>query len=369
MATREELKQIINAPIPMARNTYLHFYNGGKLRAEFVGDPSKVDDFYSEEWFFSTNRAITPGRDNPPDKGFSKIRMPSGEIINITQLLEAFPNEVLGKAHAAKYGPTLGLLVKLFDVGEGAHIPVHWHPSPAFSKKYLKNDYGKNESWGVVNTRPGAKVWVGWKKDVDPKEFRKWMDAQDVQTMRKHMYEIELKPGMVTFLRDSIVHSLGEGCCILEPQEPTDWNILAEWEGFPYGKEDGTCGVGWDTALQAADFSAMKPEYLNDYILRKPRTARQEDGNVEVEFLPEEARPYFWLTRYTVKTRMAAPQSPNYYGIIVTRGKGVLKGDFKDVAIRRGLGVLIPACVDGVDFVNTGSDPLEIFCCFPPKSA
>ena len=62
---------------------------------------------------------------------------------------------------------------------------------------------------------------------------------------------------MVTFIRPGIVHSLGSGCCVLEPQEPSDWNILAEWEGYPFSKEDAHCGSGWDLALDVAEFTKL----------------------------------------------------------------------------------------------------------------
>ena len=42
MASNDEMKALLAAPIPMARNTYLHFYNGGKLRAEFGEDNAKI---------------------------------------------------------------------------------------------------------------------------------------------------------------------------------------------------------------------------------------------------------------------------------------------------------------------------------------
>ena len=254
MASKDELKPMIERPIYLAPNTYLHFYNGGKLRAKFMGEPDPQDDFRSEEWIFSTNRAVTPGRDNPVDKGQSRVEMPSGEIILLQDILKSFPEETLGAKHFEKYGPYLGVLFKIFDVGDNAHIPVHWHPSPAFSSKYLNSPFGKNEAWIVIDTRPGAKAWVGFKEDIDKEDFKKWMYAQDVEEMRKHMHVIEPKPRDVIYLNDGWVHSLGAGLCILEPQEPTDWNILAEWEEYPYEKEDAACGLDWDTGLEAARF-------------------------------------------------------------------------------------------------------------------
>lgn len=367
MASKDLLAQMLKAPIFMAPNSFLHFYNGGKLRAEFLGEPDPKDDYRSEEWIFSTNRAITPSRENPPDKGFSRIQLPNGEIVLLKELLEAFPIETLGEAHFKKFGANLGILVKIFDVGENSHIPVHWHPSPSFSQRYLNSPYGKNEAWIVIGTRPGAKAWIGWKRDISIEEFKEWLDAQDVEAMRANMHEIKPKVGDVIFLRDSIVHSLGAGLCILEPQEPTDWNILAEWKDYPFGKNDGTLGLDWDIALQAADFKAMSPEYLNNYVLRKPMIARQEDGNVEEKLLPEEAKPYFQLSRYKISTRMQIPRSKGFHCITVTKGSGMLHGSFGHVPVKRGKSVFVPACMPSYELVSDGDEVLEAVYFFPPE--
>lgn len=370
MATTEEMKQVLGRPIYLAPNTYLHFYNGGKLRATFMNEPDPKDDFRSEEWIFSTNRAITPGRENPPDKGFSKVELPSGETINLQELLEAFPAETLGTKHYETFGPNLGILVKIFDVGDDAHIPVHWHPSPEFATEHLDSPNGKNEAWVVVGTRPGAKAWIGFKEDVPVEEFREWMEAQDVETMRKHMHEIEPKVGDVIFLRDSYVHSLGSGLCILEPQEPTDWNILAEWEGFPYDREGGTCGLGWDVALTAGDFSRMPEDYLNNYVLRTPQVARQEEGGTEYALVPDEAHQWFNVQRVVVDTKMPMPGDRGFYCLIpVGNGKGKLVGAFGEVPIERSKHVMIPAELGEYEIVNSGDGPLEVICCYPPKLA
>ena len=91
----------------------------------------------------------------------------------------------------------LGVLFKIFDVGEGAHIPIHWHPTPQFAQKHLNSSFGKNEAWIIIGTRPGAKAWIGWKEPLDPKEFHQLMDAQDIETLRGLMHVVEPKVGEV----------------------------------------------------------------------------------------------------------------------------------------------------------------------------
>jgi len=367
-ATKDVLRKTLERPVELPSNTYLHFYNGGKLRAEFMGEPSPKDDFRSEEWILSTNRAITPGRDNPPDKGISRVRLADGSVALITELLEAFPVECLGEKHYKRFGATLGVLVKIFDVGDGAHIPVHWHPSPEFAKQHLKSPYGKNECWIVIGTRPGAKAWVGWKEEVGEARFRQWMEAQDVAAMRAQLREIEPKVGDIIFLRDGFVHSLGSGLCVLEPQEPSDWNILAEWKGYPYSRDDANCGLGWDLALECARFDAMSLDYLNGYVRRQRLTVRQTDGAREDEPLPEEARRFFWFSCLDLKpgSKLDLKGDGSFYGLIGVQGEGELRGAFGSLPIRRGRSYFVPARLPAFDLVNTGKSRLEVYRAFPP---
>jgi len=188
-----------------------------------------------------------------------------------------------------------------------------------------------------------------------------------VETMRAHMHEITPKVDDVIFLRDSFVHSLGSGMCILEPQEPTDWNILAEWKDYPFGKDEGTLGLDWDTALKAADFSAMSLDYLNNYVQRTPIIARKENGNIEEKLLPEEAKPYFQLSRYKISTNMHITRSKGFHCMTFTKGSGMLHGSFGHVPIKRGKSIFVPACMPGYDLVSDGEGTLEAIYFFPPE--
>ena len=366
MASKSELQSILDAPIALAPNTFLHFYGGGKLRAEFMGEPDPKDDYRSEEWMFSTNRAITPGRDNPPDKGFSRIQLPSGEMALLKDLLEAFPNETLGKSHVRKFGTNLGVLLKIFDVGDDSHIPIHWHPSPEFARQHLDSPFGKTEAWIVIGTRPGAKAWIGCKESISIEQFSELMHAQDIQSLRSLMHLLEPKVGDVIYVPPGMIHSLGSGLCVLEPQEPTDWSILAEWEGFPYESEDGTLGLGWDLALQAADFSKLELDELNGYIKRTPVKIREEGDSREERLLPDQATPYFQASRLIVDSKLEMPVGRGFHCLVTLRGKGQLRGLFDDVPIERGKSVFIPASLSSYDIVNEGDAPMELVCCIPP---
>ena len=192
------------------------------------------------------------------------------------------------------------------------------------------------------------------------------MHAQDIEALRGFMHLIEPTVGEVIYVPPGVIHSLGSGLCVLEPQEPTDWSILAEWEGFPYESEDGTLGLGWDLALKAADFSKLEMDELNGYIKRTPLIIRDEGGNREEWLLPDEATPYFQASRLVVDSRLNIPEGRGFHCLVILQGRGKLSGAFDDIPVERGKSVFIPACLSAYDIVNTADTPMEVVCCYPP---
>jgi mannose-6-phosphate isomerase len=174
----------------------------------------------------------------------------------------------------------------------------------------------------------------------------------------------------VIFLRDSFAHSLGSGLCILEPQEPTDWNILAEWKGYPFGKNDCTLGLDWKTALQAVDYRKMPLNYLNNYVKRTPVVARAKGQAKEYRLVPEEAKKYFMVYRLVVPPgeMMTMPAGRGFYCAVTTGGEGKLVGPFPEVSTRRGVSYFIPTTLPKYAFVCTSKKPLVVICCHPPKA-
>ena len=122
-------------------------------------------------------------------------------------------------------------------------------------------------------------------------------------------------------------------------------------------------------ALQAADFTAMPLDYLNNYVKRTPELLRSENGSREDVLVPKEAKKYFWLTRLTVTNKLSMPSDRGFYCAITTQGEGKLVGPFDEKSIKRGISVFIPASLPPYEVVNTGDKPLEVVCCYPPEIA
>jgi mannose-6-phosphate isomerase len=235
------------SPTPVHR-----FYRGGALLGALRGDAGE-DGFFPEDWVGSITSANNPGRDMPHE-GLS--RLADGRLLR--DVVAGDPVGWLGDEHVARFGASTGLLVKLLDSAE--RLPVHAHPDRAFARSRLDSPFGKTEAWFVLRTRgEAADVWVGLREPVERERYLAWIESQDVESLLDSLNRLAVRAGDVVYVPAGVPHALGEGVLIAEVQEPTDFSLLCEWDGFPIAPEDGHLGLGWDVAVEALDLGAQEP--------------------------------------------------------------------------------------------------------------
>ena len=289
-------------PLVLPPNVLTHFYAGGRRIARLRGI-ELASDHMPEEWIGAVNTAF----------GHSKLglsRLADGTLVR--DAIAADPEAFLGPGRSEP-----GLLVKLLDAGQ--RLPVHFHPSREFAREALASPYGKTEAWLIIEAEPGASVHVGFKQDVTLERLREWMRTQDSAAMLAAMHELPVRAGDTVFVPAGTAHAIGAGILMVELQEPTDFSVLLEWDGFELSEDDGHLNLGWDRALQA----------LN-------REGWDEAGARALlgPALPAEADPYFRFER----VRGGDALDPGFSILVGLGGDGALD----DLPFGRGGAVLVP---------------------------
>jgi mannose-6-phosphate isomerase len=305
-------------PQVLPPNVLKHFYEGGPRIAALRG-VTLDSDHMPEEWIGATSSMFAQ-----PERGPSRFE--DGTLVR--DAVQRDPEGYLGAEHVARYGADPGLLVKLLDAGQ--RLPTHFHPGRAFAREALDSGHGKTEAWIILEADPGAAVWAGFKRPVELDEVRDWMRTQDAAAMLAAMHELPVAAGDVVFVPAGTAHAIGDGILLLELQEPTDFSVLLEWEGFQLSPHDGHLNLGWDRALEALDRDASDP----------PQAAPT---------LPGDADPYFRAERISGDASLDA----GFSILVVLGGEGTLG----DLPLRKGMAVLIPygageTRIEGVDAIR-----------------
>lgn len=315
-------KAMIEQPIFFERNRAYRVYLGGKLFSDFFGDAPE-DSNFPEEWIASAVRA----RNDPPRREREGVSVVEGTDIYFDDLIEKYRNELLGPSGK------LRLLVKVLD--SAIRLPAQAHPDRAFSRLYFNSEYGKTESWLILGTRPGAKLFFGFKEDVTEEEFARAIEESeyDKNAMERLLCPITPEVGEMYIVPAKTAHAIGAGCLILEIQEPTDFTIQPERYCGEHRLSDHEMYLGIDKKIALNCFTFGKqPESkcipVTTFV----------DNTIKIESLigPDQTN-CFVVNRITLTGGTYDISLEETYGIyIVTEGEGMLLGDGYERPLKKG---------------------------------
>ena len=325
-------------PIFFEKNRVYRVYTGGKLFADFFSDDS-TESNYPEEWVVSAVHALNEGSTDIHE-GISKIK---GEELYLDEALAKYKKEILGDRDGIE------ILTKILN--SSIRLPVQAHPDRPFSKKYFDSKYGKEESWIILGTEPGAKIFYGFKDGVTIEQFEKAIDESDNSTtvMEDLLVGYDVKPGDVVYIPAKMVHAIGAGCLLLEVQEPTDFTIQPErWCGeHRLSDNEMYLGLTKEQALECFDIDKKFPVPL------EPVTLFESDNISYKSFIDDR-----WTETFTVRQiklnggRFLLDKGCVIY--VVIDGEGKITGDGYEKEIRKGDYFLVPEIIKD-KFTLTGN--------------
>ncbi len=346
-------KKLVMQPIFFKENRVFRVYLGGKGFEPFNSE-MKGDSMFPEEWVASKVKAINPKYFGPRD-GVSVVE---GTDLFFDDLLNDYPEELLG-------GRKYDCLVKFLD--SQIRLPVQVHPTKAFSREYFHSEYGKTEAWLVVGTRPGAKIYFGFKDKIDINTLSELEERSENERdiMSSILGEVDAKVGDMYIITAGLIHAIGAGCTIIEVQEPTDFTIQPErWCGdYHISYEEEYIGLDKMTALKCFNFDLYGKKAL-DVARISPKVVR-DDGKVKIEnLITYDDTPCFAENRYTLTGgSYTMTYGPSVW--ILLEGEATITGDGYERKMIKGDYFYLPYAAEN-KFTLT-SDNATFVECLPSK--
>lgn len=144
--------------------------------------------------------------------------------MTLEEFIEAEGKEVLG-SHCRRFRD-FPILIKFIDAKQNLSIQVH--PNNRYA---LKNEgqYGKTEMWYIMDAKPGAFLYYGFKTEVSKEEFAKRIEEDSLLEV---LNAVPVQKGDVLFIESGTIHAIGEGILIAEIQQ----NSNVTYRVYDYGR-------------------------------------------------------------------------------------------------------------------------------------
>lgn len=366
------LERLAQGPIPLLANRVWRTYSGGRLIEQWQGNHASEDGRFPEDWIASVVKATNVGREHILDEGLSKVPLADGSIVTLQDVIRSNPPAFLGQDHVEQFGLATALLVKVLDAAERLTIQVH--PDNAFANTWFRSPFGKTEAWYVLGRRDGGAeppyVLLGFKPGVTRETWRALFEDQDIQGMVNALHRIPIHEGQVLLVEAGTPHAIGEGCFLIEIQEPTDYTLRVE-RMTPKGESvpDSAChqGLGFDTMLESFRYQSHTPEAVFQRFVCQPRSKGAVEGGELVTLLDDQNTTRFAMDKLTVQTRVTYEKSSAFSVAIVVQGAGTVIWDHGQTTVRQGQSFFLPASLQRSVWVRDSDNPLMVILCHPPR--
>ena len=261
----------------------------------------------------------------------------------LTELIDKYKGELLGKRVYEKYGKKFPLLFKFIDAQKDLSIQVHPNDEIA-SKRH--NSFGKTEMWYILQADEQARLILGFKEGVDQKEY---LEALENGKLEEKMREVPVKKGDAFHLKPGTVHAIGGGIVLAEIQQSSDITYrIYDWNR---PDTDGNLReLHTSKALEVIDFSPSTEAQLTvSKVYNRANTLCET--------------PYF----HTALLNLSQPLLRNYKGLdsfvvyMCTEGDVILKVGETSLHFKKGESLLIPAAISQVQIETKAATILEVY--------
>jgi mannose-6-phosphate isomerase len=226
-----------------------------------------------------------------------------------------------------------------------------------------ESDFGKEESWYVIgcrdDTQEPAYVILGFKEGISRKKFEELYRQEDMQGLENLCHKIPVQTGDVFFVGGGLVHALGEGCFVIEVQEPSDITVV------PITNEKRSKAHNRETL---EDNDTYEQRMLGSFIydgcsyeenLRRWRipnkTIREGAWGKEYVLVGTDQTAYFSFTRIDVKgdTEIVSTGFPRVAMVLEGTGQFIFEGG--TMKLQKGDEIFLPWSIPGLRLTGENS--------------
>ncbi len=278
---------------------------------------------------------------------------------SIGDIMETYLDRITGDAAYAWFGRQFPLLIKFLDIHQKLSVQVHPDDKVA-EQRY--DSLGKAEIWYILDAKPEAKVYMGFRRETSAQEF---YNACKTGTAHELLNVIHPKKGDAIFITPGTVHAAEGGILVAEIQESSDMTFrLYDW-----GRENNPATarkMHLEEAIDLINFGQYDPSLyrpassqdvsqVNNLLVQCPQfTVNRLNLKAALRISPEQFGSYIVYVCVSGSAAINVPKVP-----VTDDGKAAAAfgTDAMDIyAFHKGETILVPADMPDFYLVPTSPD-------------
>lgn len=303
---------------------------GGDKLARLFNKPSETNTT-GESWELSAVKGDVSVVSNGDLEGTS-----------LQELIDTRGAELMGKSVIDRFGNEFPILIKFIDAKQDLSIQLHPHDKLA---KERHNSFGKTEMWYIMDADPGAKLIVGFNKNVEKQAY---IESLENDTLLDLLNYEEVTEGDTFFINTGKIHAIGAGVMLAEIQQTSD----ITYRVFDFNRKDkhgNLRELHTDLAIDAIDY-----EKKDDFKVSYSKDSNAVNSMVDCPYFKTDYLHLSANFTQDVKAR------DSFTIFMCVKGEATIKNDWGTAEVKKGETVLLPASTSKIEIATSGATLLEV---------
>lgn len=252
------------------------------------------------------------------------------------------------------------------DSYEGGDMALQCHPNDEYIRKHFGEPYRQDESYYVVDTAPGSKVYLGLKEDADLEEFRKAVLRAEKHHIpfdhNKYVNSIPSQPGDLFLIPAGTLHASGKNETVLEISATTYRYTFHFYDYLRPGLDGKLRPIHSRHA-----FAALKTYRRTHWVLKnlkqKPRIVRKGKGWAEY-LLGSRYDMFFKVHRLEFEKEIQDDTLDEFHLLVLVAGERIKIFPYQYPELSTDLPfsclAVIPAGVGRYKLIGVGKKPFKV---------
>lgn len=262
---------------------------------------------------------------------------------SLNSIQEEFKGKFLGQQLYATFQQNFPLLIKFIDAN--TELSVQLHPDDQLASQ-RHDSFGKTEMWYILQADEGAKINVGFKRNIGREEYLQYLNSGKITGILN--FE-KVKKGDAFFIKPGTVHAIGAGVLLAEIQQTSDITYrIFDWNRKDEHGRERELHTDW--ALDAIDFEG-KEDFRRNY----SRTLNSSNMIAECEYFTTNFLPVTGVLKKDYS------DLDSFVIYMCVSGRASVAVNSNSEVIQQGETILIAAENQEVQISSEGAELLEVY--------
>jgi mannose-6-phosphate isomerase class I len=353
---RRSLHELAGEPF-RTRPTFLPGPWGGQWLRDELGIRTDARNLAWSYELITPESGILFGSNDAVEVGFELLMAAEGE-------------RVLGAELAARFGDSFPIRFDYLDTFGGGDLSIQCHPSEQYMRETFGLPYTQHETYYVMDTTPGAEIFLGLRDDVD-------LDAFRAEAERAEDPGLELDPRRYLQTHPAVRHRLylipagtphasGAGNVVLEISATPYLYTLRFYDWLRRDLEGELRPVHVAHAFSNLD-PVRSGEAVRRELIPEPRPVRQGGGWIELE-LGRHSDLFFAVHRLDFDEGVEEDTAGRFHVLNLVEGEEI-EIESETGAVHRlayAETIVVPAAVGGYRLRRARGGPCKVIKAFVP---